>query len=171
MMALKKTPNDWAEILKKAKMCWYAMNARCNRTYHHGYEYYGGKGIKVLVDQASFMAWFINEVLYVESLDSVSLSRIDHDGDYQLDNMKIEDLSVNTGDAGRRWGKWIAHVGPGNKKVRIVAEKDGIDVGFYSLRDCAKYIDASDSNVGAALKRRRKKVNGFTITYGDTATR
>lgn len=63
---------------------WIGMQQRCNNSKHESYEYYGGRGVKVLFK--SFEE-FLECVGPRPSLE-YSVDRIDNDGNYELGNVK-----------------------------------------------------------------------------------
>jgi len=81
----KKCP--WAYSMSGAK-------ARCNNPRHPSYKYYGGKGIKFLLNNKDFRYMWIRDK--AAFMDRPSIDRIDPDGDYTLDNCRFLTLSENS---------------------------------------------------------------------------
>lgn len=61
------------------------MKRRCTQRSYHGYQYYGGKGIKICaawLDFAAFRSWALANGFK----DHLTLDRLDSSKDYQPDN-------------------------------------------------------------------------------------
>lgn len=64
---------------------WSSMKRRCTQRSYHGYQYYGGKGIKICaawLDFAAFRSWALANGFK----DHLTLDRLDSSKDYQPDN-------------------------------------------------------------------------------------
>jgi hypothetical protein len=64
---------------------WCAMRRRCEKTYAHNYEYYGGRGIKVCDRWQSFENFLAD---MGERPEGLTLDRINNEGDYEPSNCK-----------------------------------------------------------------------------------
>lgn len=107
---------------------WRNMKLRCSTPSAHGYEHYGGRGIKVCAEWASSFEAFISDMgLKPSRLHSID--RIDPDGDYTPENCKWStkaEQSRNTRNALRFEGKPLAQI----------AEETGVhyDTLYYRLK-------------------------------------
>ena len=73
---------------------WHGMRARCNTSSNENYPRYGGRGIKVCKDWASYMM-FRHWALSNGFSPNLTIDRINPDGDYKPDNCQWISLSEN----------------------------------------------------------------------------
>lgn len=67
---------------------------RCTNKNHHGYKYYGGRGIKFLMTLEDFkQLWFRDKA---DKLKWPSIDRINNNGHYQLDNCHFIEIGENS---------------------------------------------------------------------------
>ena len=92
------------DALSKGKVrlytTWEAMKRRCYNPNCHQYQYYGGKGVKVCnewLEYESFKAW----ALANGYADTLTIDRIDANGDYEPENCQWITLSENISRAKR----------------------------------------------------------------------
>lgn len=65
--------------------CWHAMKSRCINVKHESFNDYGGRGIKVCdewLEPTSFIEWALDN----EYRESLTIERIDVNGDYTPEN-------------------------------------------------------------------------------------
>lgn len=65
---------------------WLGMRSRCNNPKVKDYKYYGGRGIKVCKRWDSFVNFI--EDMFTGYADSLTLDRIDVNGDYEPSNCR-----------------------------------------------------------------------------------
>jgi len=70
------------------------MKNRTTYANNINYKYYGGRGIKVCAEWSESFDNFYNWARQHEYKDSLTISRIDNDGDYTPDNCKWETMKA-----------------------------------------------------------------------------
>lgn len=78
--------NPWAVSYRAAKQ-------RCENKNHKRYSWYGGKGIKLLMNISDFKYLWFRDQAYM--LERPSIDRIDPDGHYEIKNCRYIELSEN----------------------------------------------------------------------------
>lgn len=81
-------------LARKALQCWSDQKQRCYRPKNNAYKYYGAKGIRVCYDSREFVGWWLSEQERLR-LKKPTISRIDHDKDYSLENIRLEEHAHN----------------------------------------------------------------------------
>ena len=67
---------------------WNGMKTRCYKTYHNNYSNYGGRGIKICQEWLDDFEVFEKWALSNGYSDSLSIDRIDNDGNYEPNNCR-----------------------------------------------------------------------------------
>ena len=80
---------------------WGNMKARTGRPSHNSYPNYGGRGIKVCDEWKSDFVAFRNWALAHGYDDSLSIDRIDNDGDYRPENCRFVDVKAQLNNTRR----------------------------------------------------------------------
>lgn len=75
---------------------WHGMKSRCYRKKNIAYERYGGRGIKVCDEWKGDFAVFREWAFKNGYNDSLSIDRIDNDGNYEPSNCQFITLAENT---------------------------------------------------------------------------
>lgn len=95
---------------------YFSSKARCNNPNDPHYNYYGGKGIKLLMSMEDFkFLWFRDKAFL---LDSPSVDRIDSNDNYTIGNCRYIERSENS----RR-----ANTGMDNKRSKLT-DKDVLEI-------------------------------------------
>lgn len=81
------------ERLKKARAAWNNMKRRCHYPLAKQYKHYGGRGIRVCSDWQHDFEAFLKHVGLPDDA-SLSLDRIDNDGDYEPGNVRWAPMDV-----------------------------------------------------------------------------
>lgn len=81
---LKNTP--WAKNL-------FSVQARCNDESHWAYKYYGGRGIKCLLNMKDIKYIWYRDKAHL--LSRPSIDRINNDGNYTVRNCRFIELAEN----------------------------------------------------------------------------
>lgn len=88
---------------------WGGMKSRCYSTADRNYKRYGGRGIKVCKEWLSDFTVFQSWALSHGYQDSLSIDRIDNDGDYTPDNCRWATKKVQSNN--RRTNVYITYNG------------------------------------------------------------
>ncbi|QQE75199.1 hypothetical protein [Brevibacillus composti] len=80
---------------------WSGMLKRCNNPNSHSYENYGGRGIKVCDDWLDFSK-FRDWALKHGYSDSLSIDRINNDGNYEPSNCRWTDAKTQANNRRKR---------------------------------------------------------------------
>jgi hypothetical protein len=87
---------------------WWGMKRRCNDPKEQNYKYYGGRGIAVCDEWDDYKAF--HDWAYENNYeDSLSIDRIDCDGNYTPDNCRWVELSAQAGN--KRNNAFVAFCG------------------------------------------------------------
>ena len=108
---------------------WCNMKARCNRTNHHRYPLYGGRGIKVCEEWDNsynqFYLWAINNGYQ----DNLTLDRINVDGNYEPKNCRWTTQKVQCNNSRRN--HYLTYKG----KTQSISEwADELGINYSVLR-------------------------------------
>jgi len=133
---------------------WIAMRQRCNNPNNDGYKHYGGRGIKVCKRWDSFEN-FIQD-MYPTYSDSLSIDRIDNNGDYEPANCRWStraEQGLNT-----RRNRWVTIDGKTQTVSEWAKQLDVNQTRFYGLMNRGISMEEAITFV---LKR-RYTLNGKT---------
>lgn len=128
---------------------WRNMIRRCTDILNIHYHNYGGRGILVCeewLDVRNFIEWA--EATYIEGL---SLDRIDNDGNYEPNNCRWADRSIQRLNQRKSINNTSGYVGINWKnnrnrwQVRIVVEGKRVSLGTY--RNIEEAVQARDSYI------------------------
>lgn len=149
------------ESIKRIKNIYGGMKKRCYTPTQDGYEYYGGRGIKIcdewLNDKEKFVEWALTNG-YESSL---SIDRIDVNGDYCPENCKWSD--IKTQNRNKRNNHLIEHNGM-TKTISEWEEYLGFKSGVLTQR-----IVVRGGDVHKAIEK--KLFTPKTLTFrGETHT-
>lgn len=133
--------------------CWSDMKNRCNNSNNRFYHRYGGRGIHVCAEWnafTSFMEWALSHGY----ADSLTLDRIDNDGNYCPDNCKWStqhEQSLNKKHLLNKYGHKGIRISRRNGKVcgyKAVLWNEGKEVylGFSKSLDKAIEIQEEGEN-------------------------
>jgi len=120
---------------------WCGIIKRCTNPKHNKFHYYGGRGITFCDKWKNFEGFY--EDMKDGYDDSLSIDRIDYDGNYckencrwatnalQARNTRLIGIKNTTGYRGvhfhKRNGKFIAHISVDNKSIHIGSFDSAID--------------------------------------------
>lgn len=106
---------------------WQNMNKRCNNPRAPRYENYGGRGISICAEWASFEP-FREWAVANGYDDALSIERIDVDGNYTPENCTWADAKAQARN--RRFVKRA----PDGRPWPEVAEEHGVSIGMFNCR-------------------------------------
>lgn len=116
------------EKVNRLYRIWCNMRYRCNKTYTDHYARYGGRGIKVCAEWDNLNDGFKNFEAWAKEHgyeDSLTIDRIDNNGNYEPDNCRWVDRKTNTRN--RSVSRMLTYNGETLHIVEM-AEKYGIPV-------------------------------------------
>jgi hypothetical protein len=128
--------------LSRIKSVYHSQRERCESKRNKSYKNYGAKGVRVKYSLAEFRSWFLKEIKTFKGTRP-SVGRIDHDGNYEFGNIRIESVHDNARERMNR-------ANPSKKKARWVrVEKlNGEVIGVVrTTREAAKLAGMSKSGV------------------------
>ena len=157
-------PPKMGLLERKAYSVYRRMKQRCYNIKTDNYRYYGGKGIKVLLESREFIGWWV-EQQGILKLKNPSVSRRDHSGDYYLWNMKLEEMFDNISEMAKR----CKVGGKRPKKPVFVFNLNTSDefVFFMSRDDAAKELNMKASSISEVCRGECKQCKGFTFRYAE----
>lgn len=145
-------PNSNGTMTARAKVAyerWRGFRRRINNPNHKGYKHYGKKGIEVRVGSREFIGWFLVESTGMTKFKGIDVGRIDHDGHYEIGNIKLESTSDNTRERNARRGlpKTLGY-------VILVVRENGDPVRFFkNTHAVAKWLNITTVAAGKRLRR------------------
>lgn len=126
--------------------CWKDMRARCNKSGHRLYPYYGGRGIKVCDEWNDFVP-FLEHVGRRPSSDH-SLDRIENSKGYEPGNVK--------------WATRIEQQNNTRQNVKVHT-----DDGIFNMREYCRRFGISYGTMKSRRYRARKAGKVITKVFGD----
>lgn len=96
------TYSKMPDHLIRAAKSYYSQIHRCTNPKCSSYPKYGGKGIRVRYSVREFIGWWDREYQKKQSWKCATLSRVDHDKDYDFSNIVLEEKSKNTTERNKR---------------------------------------------------------------------
>lgn len=149
-------------VAKKAYSVYRHKKERCLRPSHAAYKYYGARGVRVLYTPREFIGWWIDQQERLK-LKNPSVSRIDHSGNYEFGNIKLEEMRDNILDMNVRLN--------GHRPTRAVICIDNSSdeplMRFDSIKDAALVTGVERSTVSHLCARRINQSDGFTFRYAE----
>ena len=88
--------------LKDAYTSLRGQRYRCNNKNSEDYKWYGAKGIKVIYPTRYFIGWYLKEAKRFKKGEKISIDRIDHNGNYMFNNIRLVTRSENSREMARR---------------------------------------------------------------------
>ena len=72
---------------------WNSAKARCNNLNYHGYKWYGGKGVRMLLTPLEVELLY--KIARADKMERPSIDRINSNGDYHFGNCRFIEQSEN----------------------------------------------------------------------------
>src|SRR3990167_7920375 len=89
----------------------HGQKAICNNPNAEKYKHYGAKGILVEYTFLELLSWVKQNLPhYSEGIEQLSIGRKNHEGNYCLENLKLETISSNSKERNKRRGPAIPPV-------------------------------------------------------------
>jgi hypothetical protein len=142
--------HHWRHGMHRSRLwrTWVGMISRCKYPSEKCYPRYGGRGIKVCEQWQNF-ASFMDFALANGYDDSLTIDRIDPDGNYEPSNCQFITRAQN--NARRR--------APKKAVVNSLGER------FESISAAAKAYQRDVSRISAAVRKVKKSSAGLTWEY------
>lgn len=147
--------------LKRACNSYRSQKSRCYDKRNTHYCNYGGIGIKVIYNKREFIGWWLDQCTKNKFIDP-TISRIDHNGNYEFINVKIEERSENSRERMIRCGQPKKR---SNKKVLLI--KDGIHfLSTKSEKDAAFILGKCAASISFLCSGINKKTKeGYELRH------
>jgi len=140
--------------VKSAYTAWTNQWQRCNNPKRSDYKYYGALGVKVLYSKKDFIEWFLKELKSYAG-DKPSIGRIDHNGNYCFENIRMESFTDNRRERWVRRGPCIGNVA---RPVALHSKKTHeIITVFESVNKCGEYLGIDSSVIYRNCKSKNPK--------------
>ena len=137
---------------------WSGMKARCHNPAYYGFKHYGGRGITVHPEWIGDFAAFREFALAHGYTDSLTIDRIDSNGDYEPGNIRFVPNSENC--VRRSYDNIFKAVTQYDLAGMLVAS-------FTSITEASKQTNINTYAIGAVCsgKRYRKTAGGFVWQF------
>lgn len=147
----KALPND--EYKKAFEWRFNDMKQRCNNPNNDNFEHYGARGIRVEYEHlVDFYLDFIDEFKSFSAIHGIrntTFDRIDVDGNYCKDNLRLATQNVQSTNTTRR-------------KIFII-EKDGVRIIGDSAMYVAKHLGINGRSLGNLIRGTSKSAGGWKL--------
>jgi hypothetical protein len=145
------------EKLKKSKpwkLTYFTIRTRCNNSNIIQYKNYGGRGIKCLITEEELKKLWFRDKAY--KMQRPSIDRIDNDGNYEYNNCRYIELSLNIAERNKRRNSII---------IKQYTLKGKFIKTWPSLREIERVLGFNHCSVGYACNGNYKQSNGFIWRY------
>lgn len=152
----KTMPKD----VRQGYVSWRRQRDRCLNHRRQDYKYYGAKNVQVKYGSRDFINWWLEQLTsFVGRIPTVS--RRDHDGDYEFGNIKMEDLSENVSERNRRRGNPTPP-----KTIYCKDIVSGKTMTFKSTKEADRKLGVKGSSRGCTRGSLISKRYKFSYTKG-----
>lgn len=144
------------KFYERARMSFYDQKKRCEKPKNKMFKWYGEKGIKVIYSLKEFIYWYIKES---EGFSRPTVDRINHNNDYNFDNIQIVEKSENSKER-------IFRLGTPKQRRKVIVSKNGIDIfTALSTLSAAILVNGYQRNVYSVCRGLRKSHRGFKFRF------
>lgn len=144
------------QIVRSALNIYYAQRARCYNQSNRAYKTYGAHGIKVVYSSKEFVDWYLKN--YVEFHGSKpSVGRIDHNKNYDFENIKFESLVEGGSERITRLGNPIQKI---PVVVYLYRTMEPILI-CESITEAAELTSCDISHIAHAINGKFDRVKAF----------
>lgn len=137
------------------KTAWDNLNRRVRTR-----KSYIKKNIQVCMTRSDFLDWGFKHTNTIEKLWAAgkrpSINRIDHNGNYSLMNIEIQDFKENTDEARDRRES-------AKFKRLVVITPNGVEYEFTSIKAAAGFFKLNPHSLGDVYRGSRAQVFGYTV--------
>jgi hypothetical protein len=110
-------------MVRKLARIYHGCRQRCNNKKLPIYHRYGGRGIKCLISKEELKALWVRDK--ADLMKRPSIDRIDNDGNYEFNNCRFIELSINAGRSKAEQDKCIKGHKYTKENTRIIQRKTG----------------------------------------------
>lgn len=141
------------ELKKIVVQRFYNMYQRCNNPKNTNYKHYGGRGIKLMYDNAidlyNDFADELREYAKTHDIRNCTFDRIDVNGNYEKSNLRIATQQIQSVNSTR-------------KKLFII-EKDGERILSDCASECGRYLNLNGRAIGNMIRGKSKSCGGWKL--------
>jgi len=147
----------------RAYHSWLGQRRRCTNPRREAFPKYGGRGIRVKYSSREFISWWLFQCSKKEYAIPTA-GRIDHDGDYEFSNVRIEEKSENSREMiFRNRGSGAC---PAPKRTAVISGGDVIAI-CESCAAAARITGVGPASVSLVALGERSQSGGFRFEYVD----
>lgn len=144
----------------QAYLAYRNQRQRCYNPNNLSFPNYGAKGIKVEYGPREFVGWWLARIKDANIKGRVCCGRIDHTGNYNFENIKLESIHDNT----------VEMILRTRRKSVLVFDREGVLIErFESLVDAAKHFKVFATTIKLWIKEpnlsRRKRPEGLVFKH------
>jgi hypothetical protein len=141
-------PNDMkCGPTKQAYVSWREQRTRCYNKKREKYKNYGAKGIDVKYTSREFIGWWLENIKTFKG-NNPTISRIDHNKNYEFGNIRIESRSENSSERNNRVSSFHKP-----KKVLVIGTNGELIAIFKSRNEAGNFFSINSVQVSYCIKK------------------